>query len=175
MIELIRKNLFAIKRYARQLADLHAELHGKPVSGLSGIKESISSDIRSVQSLDEAKREAILNYLDTLPDGDRLCHYDFHPGNVLIQNGKARVIDWMTAGMGDPCADVCRTAVILGSDILPPDRTFFHGVLIQMLRKRLYNGYIKRYLKITGKTQEQVNAWLGPVAAARLAEGISRL
>ncbi|WP_308495210.1 hypothetical protein [Micromonospora purpureochromogenes] len=33
--------------------------------------------------------------LDGLPDGDRLCHDDFHPGNVLLAVDWTAVIDWV--------------------------------------------------------------------------------
>ena len=36
----------------------------------------------------------------------------------------------------------------------------------------LYKKYIAHYCKITGVTPEEINKWLLPVAAARLAEGI---
>ncbi|MCL2378692.1 MAG: hypothetical protein FWC77_06175 [Defluviitaleaceae bacterium] len=46
------------------------------------------------------------------------------------------------------------------------------GMLIKVFRKIFYRCYITHYLKATGITSEEVEQWLLPVAAARLAEGI---
>jgi len=172
MLQLMRKNPFKVVRYAKLLATLHAQIHSKPISALADIKESISATIRNLKSINEADREAIIDYLNTLPDGDRLCHYDFHPGNVLMFEGNAKVIDWMTAGVGNPCADICRTSVILKSNILPPDTSTAESILISIFRKIFHRNYINHYLEITGITSEEVEKWILPVAAARLAEGV---
>ena len=172
MLQLMRRNPFRVAHYAKLLAELHAEMHSKPISARTSIKESLSATIRDVQSISEADKEAIIGYLGMLPDGDRVCHYDFHPGNVLIFEGKAKVIDWMTAGTGNPCADVCRTSVILKSNILPPGAPAMEGALIRIFRKLFYRSYISHYLEITGIKPGEVEEWLLPVAAGRLAEGI---
>ena len=172
MLHLIQKNPFKMVRYAKLLANLQAEIHSRSITALTHIKESISATIRNVQSINEADREVIINYLDTLPDGNRLCHYDFHPGNVLIFEGNAKVIDWMTAGVGNPCADVCRTSVILKSKILPPGTSAIKRIITNIFRKIFYRSYITHYLEVTGVTWEEVEQWLLPIAAARLAEGI---
>ena len=39
----------------------------------------------------------LLAWLDTLPDGQRFCHGDYHPGNVILTKAGPIVIDWMTA------------------------------------------------------------------------------
>lgn len=46
--------------------------------------------------------------------GQQLVHCDFHPLNVLVNNGKVSgVIDWSNAATGDPRLDVARTWAIL--------------------------------------------------------------
>ena len=78
----------------------------------------------------------------------------------------------MTAGSGNPCADVCRTGIILNSSIMPPGISRTQKVLLKSFRKMLYKKYIAHYCKITGITPDEIDKWLLPVAAARLAEGI---
>src|SRR5215210_4707672 len=51
--------------------------------------------------------------LEALPDGDRLCHGDFHPGNILLGDRGPAVIDWTGATRGDPAGDLARTRLLL--------------------------------------------------------------
>jgi len=174
MLHKMQKNPLKVWRYARQLADLQADIHSKTAAGegLTDIKESLSATIHDAQSLSEDDKTAVLSYLDSLPNDTRLCHYDFHPDNILIFDNSARVIDWMTAGSGNPCADVCRTSLILRSNILPPDTSALRAIEIKAFRKIFYRIYINRYLSRTGTTFQEIEQWLLPVAAARLAENI---
>jgi thiamine kinase-like enzyme len=90
-----------------------------------------------------------------MPDGDRLCHGDFHPINVLGEVSRPVVIDWPDARRGDPAADVCRSYLLLrlhAADIAEP--------------------YLDAYCRISNVTWEKVLNWLPWVAAARLAEDI---
>jgi aminoglycoside phosphotransferase (APT) family kinase protein len=44
----------------------------------------------------------------------RLLHLDYHPLNVLVQDGRVTaVLDWTNAHAGDPRADIARTVTIL--------------------------------------------------------------
>ena len=172
MLSSMQKAPLKIKQYAKQLANIHAELHSKQVANLPKIKESLAFDIQSVNSINKKDKRAILNYLETLPNGDRLCHYDFHPGNVMIFDGDTKVIDWMTAGIGDPCADVCRTGLILNSNAQPYGSSIIERAGLSIFRKIFYRSYIRQYLKITNTKMKQIERWLLPVAAARLNEGI---
>ena len=36
--------------------------------------------------------------------GASVCHFDFHPGNILVRGPKYQVIDWMTACAGNKVA-----------------------------------------------------------------------
>jgi len=172
MLNLMQKSPYKIVRYAKLFADLHATIHKKTLASLPGVKESLSAMILNVQSITQPEKDAIISYLNTLPDGNSLCHYDFHPDNVLLHNGSPKVIDWMAAGAGDPCVDVCRTGVILRSSTLPPGASANKAIMTNTFRKIFYRSYIRQYLKTTGAPMQNVDKWLLPVAAARLAEGI---
>jgi len=108
----MQKQPLKVNHYSKKLAESHAKIHSKSVSGLQSVKESLCSEIINVQSLKQTDKEKIMKYIASLSDGNSLCHYDFHPGNILVSNDKFNVIDWMTAVTGNPCADVCRTGII---------------------------------------------------------------
>ncbi len=82
------------------------------------------------------------------------------------------VIDWMNTGRGNPLADVARTALLLGVGSLPPGTGLLRGWFIQSFRRIFRVLYLRRYFQLWPYAQAQMKAWLLPVAAARLAEGI---
>jgi aminoglycoside phosphotransferase (APT) family kinase protein len=63
----------------------------------------------------------------TPPESPVLLHLDYHPLNVLVEDGRVTaVLDWANARVGDPRADLARTLSILRLAPLPesiPART----------------------------------------------------
>lgn len=75
------------------------------------------------------------------PEGHRLVHLDLHPGNVLLAPGGPVVIDWASAGRGEPATDVARSWAIIATSTLPvapPLRVAARGV-----RRRLLASYLR--------------------------------
>jgi aminoglycoside phosphotransferase (APT) family kinase protein len=105
-----------------------------------------------------------------LPDGENICHGDFHPANVLITEQGPMVIDWMTASTGSPWTDVARTSLILsigakgaGKQVSP---------MIRMAIKLYHRAYLDRYRALYTDNMEELNRWMPVIAAARLIEDI---
>jgi aminoglycoside phosphotransferase (APT) family kinase protein len=114
--------------------------------------------------------------LDRLPDQPGLCHYDFHPDQVLLTDQGPVIIDWMTACQGHPLADVARSAIIFTYFPLPPGNPL-RRVLLDQGKKlffRIYqNSYLRRYrTEHPQYTRQELDEWLIPVAAGRLREDI---
>jgi len=157
-------------RHARTLAELQARINRLSIPGLPSYKSSLMYTIRRAPHLDETLREKALRHLDTLRDGEKVCHADFHPDNVLITEKGPIVIDWMTACSGNPWADVARTNMILlvgakaaGRQLRPHVR-----FLIDLYRR----SYLGRYRSIMPDAHGELAQWLPVVAAARLDERI---
>ena len=49
----------------------------------------LKNHIEKAQGL--ANKEEVLYILDKLPDGNTLCHGDFHPGNILSIMGRQQL------------------------------------------------------------------------------------
>ncbi len=80
---------------------------------LGRLKPRLTRNIARTSLLDEPRKQVLLSRLVDMPEGDRLCHGDFHPVNVSGQTSQPIVIDWPDACRGDPSADVCRSYVLL--------------------------------------------------------------
>ena len=88
----------------------------------------LASFIRAAEVLSEEGRKAALRVHHALPDGDVLCHGDFHPLNILVERGRiTAVLDWPGFLITDPVLDIANTTLLttipfrhLGSSILGP-------------------------------------------------------
>jgi aminoglycoside phosphotransferase (APT) family kinase protein len=105
--------------------------------------------------LSERRRRTLLAELAAMPDGDRLCHGDFHPYNIMGPPGHEVLVDWLDASRGDPAADACRSYVLL-RPVVP----------------EIASAYVDAYSQASGQSRDAILNWLPFVAAARLAEGV---
>ena len=111
--ELMPQKPWTLFRYARRLAERHVEMHTNPIRPeIPRQRPRLAQKIEAAQALPDALRARILAALETLPDGEQLCHGDFHPGNVLATPQGEVIIDWVDATRGNPLADLARSSII---------------------------------------------------------------
>lgn len=171
MLKEILSKPWTFRKYSRLLAQYHISIQ-KPVEfELPTVKDKLKWDIESSTLLSNEEKQQIYQYISTLPDGNKLCHFDFHPGNIMVSNGQYRVIDWMTGCKGDGLSDIARTSIILRYSGIPRVPRFINLIFKKVINK-IYRGYLNEYLKTTGVPVEKIRAWEMPVAAARLCEWI---
>ena len=60
----------------------------------------------------------VLTLIDRLPPGNRLCHTDLHPGNVIMTADGPRIIDWACAVRAPAVFDIGRCHVTF-SELVP--------------------------------------------------------
>ncbi|HEY9009423.1 MAG TPA: aminoglycoside phosphotransferase family protein, partial [Devosia sp.] len=137
------------------MVDLHLRMHRKPEARLPSLKSRLVNRIGRAPALDDRLRGTLLERLAAMPDGNRLCHGDYHPFNVVGVPGRAMVIDWVDATSGPAEADVCRSFLLM-STVVP----------------ELAEDYLERYARTGGLDRTGILAWMPFVAAARLTEGI---
>lgn len=155
------------------MAELHAAMHSRiDVRGMTSQKYVLEQTIRHAALLREKEKEEIVARLHELPEGNALCHGDFHPGNVLLSKNGPIVIDWSTGVAGNASADAMRTRMMLERAVLPPEMAGDWSRRLEAIRMKLCEAYLKRYLKLTGTDKERIDEWELPVAAARLDEGV---
>ncbi|WP_029503514.1 aminoglycoside phosphotransferase family protein [Lachnoclostridium phytofermentans] len=172
MLKVMVTSLWKINDYAKKLAHYHLDLQIPIINNICTVKEKLEEDVNAVDVLSNENKEIVRKYLMQLPEGDELCHFDFHPGNIMITDNKAVFIDWMTACRGDACADVARTCIMLkyGEVAQAP---WVLRKLFSFFQHHIYKIYIKEYLMISKRNIEDINRWELPVAAARLREWLS--
>jgi len=145
----------AIPQHLQVLVHLHTRIHAHVADQFSSLKGWLATRITRTTLVAEPQRQILLNGLRQMPNGDHLCHGDFHPRNILGEVSQPIVIDWPNACCGDPAADVCRSYLIL-----------------KLHANEVAEPYLDAYCGAVGTRREAVFDWLPYIAAARLAEDI---
>lgn len=171
MLQDMNARPWMLLKHARSLAELHVQIHQQAIPGVPSYKDRLRYDITHTPHLDKTLQKKALARLETLPDGEGLCHGDYHPGNVLITKTGPLVIDWMTASTGSPWADVARTNLLL--TIGPKGARNQVGRITLMAIGLFYRTYIHRYESLYPDKEKEMNSWLPVIAAARLSENIT--
>lgn len=91
-----------------------------------------------------------------------VVHRDLHPDNVMLTADGPVLIDWTNAGAGDRRMDLATTWLIIAELGLPGDRL---GRNLQVVARRIL---LAAFLR--GVDHDGAQAWLGRVAADRLAD-----
>lgn len=159
----------------RMTGRTHATLnmaHAPPE--LRSTHERLGKQIGTSDRVPDALRGPALARLNELPEGDRLLHGDFHPGNVMIHGSEPVVLDWSNASRGDPHADITRTLLMIKLGDPPPGTPLILRVLAKVGRRLLLGSYGRAYRAIEVPDEHKLNQWELPVAVARLAEGIDQ-
>ena len=157
-------------RHARDLARLQAQVHRLTVPELPAYRDSLARAIEQAPDLPDDLRARVLALVPALPNGQALCHGDFHPDNVLITSKGPVIIDWMTAKAGDPWADVARSSLIQTVGIAAAPVPI--SPLIRLFSGLYHRIYLRTYAKLNGRSDSERKRWLPVVAAARLNDGI---
>jgi hypothetical protein len=143
---------------AAQFVELHRALNERVLDELPDLVTGLADGVRG-SGLPGPLVDELVGLLALLDDGRRtLCHFDLHPGNVIVGADGWVVIDWITASSGPPVADFARTLVLD-----PPDSRTPRGRFMTIVER---DGLQARRLD-----RAHVDAWIRVVAAARLAEG----
>lgn len=132
------------------LVRLQMTIHSQRIFMPVRLKPKLKWAIAHNGHLDAARKRTILALCEKMPDGEALCHGDFHTQNVLFDDGVYWVIDWMDVASGEPLLDACRSYV---------DYAISSEEIAEL--------YLTRYCAATGAKREEVLQWL-PIQAGYL-------
>jgi aminoglycoside phosphotransferase (APT) family kinase protein len=141
-------------------------------STLPELRDELAGHIESAKDLPHRFAGEALDRLQTLPSGDRLCHGDYHPANILGTLKEPVIIDWGDASRGAPAADVARTLLLLRMGELPPNTAAPMRALTAIGRGMLTRSYLSVYRRGAPEHLTHLDDWMFVRAAARFNEGI---
>lgn len=173
LLNLLSDSPMSMPHIAVKMARLHHHINSIAYSDASNSqKESLVHAIMRSPLLSEGDKAKIRNYIETLPDEKFLCHGDFHPDNILIDED-LWIIDWMTGTSGSPACDVARSRMILECSDIPEAIPAVQRFFLSFGKKALAKKYVREYCRISGLTPGEIDRWMLPLYAARLAENLS--
>jgi aminoglycoside phosphotransferase (APT) family kinase protein len=144
----------------RAMADLQQAVQAKAVPTLRSRKSVLAEDIEA-SDLGRGLREAALDRLDQLVEGDALSHGDLHPGNVIVTQGGLVLIDWSKAARAASAADIVRSEMLLRFG--PGSR---ESGIASAMRDAGAAYYQRACLRASGLDAAALGAWRGLVALA---------
>jgi Ser/Thr protein kinase RdoA (MazF antagonist) len=170
LLTLVGRRPWKVFWVGRVTGEMHARLHAATGSSkIPSLRETLREWIGSSDRMPRHLAEFALDILNGLPDGDRLCHGDFHPGNILMAGKTPVVIDWTNAKRGDAAGDVARSLVVLSIGEPPPGTSTALRLLTHVGRRLLMSAYLRAYRRARPLDMELVERWVVAQAAARLA------
>ena len=149
LMDIVRKHPEKTDECMDKVVELQIAMHKVQSTEFRPIKLVIGGTIIASPGLTKDEKERLAKILYSLPDGFSICHGDFHHGNILIENGTCRIIDWAEVAVGDPAADAARTYM----DLLLGSRDDAER-------------YLAKYCAASGKTRDEILAWLPVVAGS---------
>ncbi len=139
--------------YLKFFVDIQIKILSKKVPLLSSIKDKFKRKLNECTNIEENTRYELLQRLDGMKNHTKLCHGDFNPSNIIVnENGEYNIIDWAHATQGNASADAARTFLIFS-----------------MQRKAgLAEKYLNLFSKESGIPKGNIQRWLPIVAATQM-------
>ncbi len=97
-----------------------------------------------------------------------LCHGSLCAETVIVDGGRATIVDWIYAHNDDPLSDVSTTALLLTHPPVP--RGSWLAPLARAIARRISRGFLARYAAASGSPIDADRfAWFERVNSARMA------
>jgi hypothetical protein len=153
--------------------ELHARMAGITAGpDLRELRETLADQIRRSPLVPETYADYALRELEELPEGNSLCHGDFHPANVLRSGGGLVVIDWTNAARGASLADFARSMLMLKLGDPPPGAPWLIRAGARFARVLLKAAYERTYRRSLPVEPALYQRWETVRAVHRLQDGI---
>lgn len=168
MLRQIEPTVTSVSQNARLMAQLQFEIHDVEIKAPVSLKSEMANKIKALQEVTGAGKQMILDNLHELPEGQMLCHYDFHPDNIILSSKGPVIIDWMNTLVGPKAADVARSSMMLQSNALP--RLVPQWLKNRRYREMFHEEYLTTYLNLSGMDKGMIEEWMIPTLAVRIHE-----
>ena len=152
---LMREHPERQEEYLNLFVNIQLEIMSKRVPTLNRLKDKYRRKLAEAD-IDDTTRYELLQRLEGTKNHDKLCHGDFNPSNVIInENGEYSIIDWAHATQGNASADVAKTFLLFS----------LNG------QTELAEKYLDLFTEKSGIERKEIQRWIPIVAAVQLKKG----
>ena len=168
MLERLEMEPWLLFYYSQRIARLHYRIHKCSTHGIPSQRERFAYMVGRSSAVLGDRRDAILKYMDGLPDGNSICHGDLHFNNAILTPKGPVAIDWNSAYRGNPLSDVARTCMIILSPSVNSGIPGFLSGVSNCIKLTAFWTYLCEYMRLSGAGFGDIDPWVLPVAAAKL-------
>ena len=175
LLTMIGRKPWLVFRCGRLTGEIHARINaGRAPESLPAVREVMNRGLAHLASSQPTLAAWVGRILARLPDGDALCHGDFHPGQLMRSGDRYAAFDWSGAKRGDPWFDYARTRVVLSMGEPPPGTQLTLKLLAKIGRRLLISSYARAYERhAAGPVDEaRVRQWEIVNLAVRMHDGV---
>ena len=141
--------------YLDLFVDLQMSVHAKEAPLLNRLKDKMNRKINET-SLDATTRYELHTRLEAMPTHKKVCHGDFNPTNIIINDdGVPFILDWSHVTQGNASADIARTYLLFRLE----------------KKDELAEKYLRLFCRKSDTARQYVEKWMPIVAASQSVKG----
>lgn len=151
MNQVIADNPDKIEEYGFLIADTLKKLHhtefeeGQLQDSRAQCKNDVTTTL-NVGMYKPAEAERLYKLIDDIPYRNTFIHQDFHPGNMMYQDGEILLIDLDDAGIGHPVLDLSSMYLVYVTAAKSNWKTTNQGITPKQY-ERLWDIIVRRYFE----------------------------
>ena len=157
LLTIIGQKPWLVFHSGRVTGEIHARINAaRAPASLPAVRDVVNRGLARLALSEPTLAEWVGRILARLPDGDALCHGDFHPGQLMSSNDRYAAFDWSGAKRGDALFDYARTRVLLSLGEPPPGTQLTLKLLATIGRRVLLSSYERSYKRHTAQRIDEV-------------------
>ena len=175
LLTIIGQKPWLVFHSGRLTGEIHARINAaRAPASLPAVKDVVNRGLARLAPSEPTLAEWAGRILARLPDGDALCHGDFHPGQIMSSGDQFAAFDWSGAKRGDPLFDYARTRVLLSIGEPPPGTQLTLKLLAKIGRQLLVSSYVRSYERNASERidRTRVHDWEIVNLAARVLDDV---
>lgn len=173
MLEQMQRHPQKLVQEIKKLARMHAQLLNiQSNCGLHSIKVIFNYFISMPPCLDNKLIDFASKIMKELPINNYICHGDFHPGNILVQNDTYFIIDWSGAYCSDFVSDIAHTYLLMTHVPEVPGQSQKIHEVISSFGSYMAEVYLKEILKLKEFSLSDFSKWTVVMSFLRVYYGM---
>ena len=153
---LMEQNPEKFDEYLNKFVDIQLTILSKQVPLLNRIKDKFRRKLNEATNINDTIRYELLQRLEGMKNHTKLCHGDYNPSNIIInEKGEYFIIDWSHATQGNASADAARTFLLFS----------IQG------KTDVAEKYLNLFSEKSGIEKRNIQRWIPIVAATQMSKG----